>query len=335
MAQLNIGHAVNEAVFEKLLDQRDGIVACDLNGTIHVVNEACKKRHGVTEAPVSVESFRWQDLNGNRLPQEEVPLYRALRGEIITTEAIRIENQNAAFVASASPLYFQNELAGAIQVTHEVPLVPTIIRPETNDAPVPLVSWNWYTTEGRTIPAHSFPHIKNIVHMTPALRHGEEMVFLRMPTGISFRFKLSGKHGLLIGMRGAQRGTPDALAVDRASTDRAFVRSAMANIDVDILDEEYGECDFHAVLEGENIHILDIYDELKQRFLCHEEVMFATKTLELRAPDLFVRAKYRSGCLDFCDGAFIAKPVTERTHQKYGRVVMTGEPQQWRRKQVG
>ncbi|MBO0350462.1 PAS domain S-box protein [Phormidium pseudopriestleyi FRX01] len=65
----------------------DGIVACDANGILTLFNRATKEYHGLPEDPILpeqwAEHYSLYRPDGTPLPMEEIPLFRALRGETV------------------------------------------------------------------------------------------------------------------------------------------------------------------------------------------------------------------------------------------------------------
>jgi PAS domain S-box-containing protein len=81
-----------EALLENL---SDGIVACDANGTLTLFNAASQRFHGLPAEPLPAE--RWAehyDLydadHATPLRQEDIPLFRALKGEQVRGTKMRI-----------------------------------------------------------------------------------------------------------------------------------------------------------------------------------------------------------------------------------------------------
>ena len=79
----------------------DGIIACDVTGTLTVFNRAAREFHGIpADAP---PPKKWSEHYGlyhrdgrSRLPLEDLPLYRALKGDVIRGEEILIEARNGS-----------------------------------------------------------------------------------------------------------------------------------------------------------------------------------------------------------------------------------------------
>ncbi len=65
----------------------DGIVACDANGILTLFNQATKEYHGLPEYPIPPEQwaeyYNLYQPDGTPMPVEEIPLFRALRGETV------------------------------------------------------------------------------------------------------------------------------------------------------------------------------------------------------------------------------------------------------------
>jgi PAS domain S-box-containing protein len=77
----------------------DGIIACDANGTLTVFNRAARELHGIAADTPSPK--KWSEHYGlhhrdgsHRLPLEDLPLYRALKGDVVRDEEILIESKN-------------------------------------------------------------------------------------------------------------------------------------------------------------------------------------------------------------------------------------------------
>ena len=77
----------NQQFLTAVLDSvQDGIVACDANGKLTLFNSATRALHGLPEQPIPAE--RWADHYNlyhpdgkRRLATEDIPLFRALKGE--------------------------------------------------------------------------------------------------------------------------------------------------------------------------------------------------------------------------------------------------------------
>ena len=103
----------------------DGIIACDVAGTLTVFNRAAREFHGIpTDAPAPK---KWSEHYGlyhrdgsHRLPLEDLPLYRALKGDVVRDEEIVIEARNGTrrrVIASGRAIYDgAGEKLGAVVV---------------------------------------------------------------------------------------------------------------------------------------------------------------------------------------------------------------------------
>jgi PAS domain S-box-containing protein len=77
----------------------DGIIACDETGSIIVFNKAAREFHGLSAE--SLPPRRWSEHYGlyhrdgkHRLPLDDLPLFRALKGDVIRDQEIVIEAKN-------------------------------------------------------------------------------------------------------------------------------------------------------------------------------------------------------------------------------------------------
>ena len=107
----------------------DGIVACGPDGTLTLFNRATREFHGMGLEPVS--SAEWPgryDLYGpdgvTPLPSEDVPLFRALSGEIVRNAEMVIAPRGGKMrhlVASGQPLYDDSgRKLGAVVSMHDI-----------------------------------------------------------------------------------------------------------------------------------------------------------------------------------------------------------------------
>ena len=89
LESLNLGLAKKQEFLNAVLDNiRDGIVACDADGVLNLFNPATRQFHGIPEIPIPAE--QWPQHFDLYLPdgttlmkKEDVPLYRALRGNTV------------------------------------------------------------------------------------------------------------------------------------------------------------------------------------------------------------------------------------------------------------
>ncbi|MBW3577964.1 MAG: PAS domain S-box protein [Actinobacteria bacterium] len=103
-------HAVRErqSFIETLLDSlHDGIVACDADGALTLFNRASRELHGTGFEPIPVERwaehYRLYAPDGvSPLPLDAVPLYRALRGEVLRDAEVVVAAPDGPRLLSAN-----------------------------------------------------------------------------------------------------------------------------------------------------------------------------------------------------------------------------------------
>jgi PAS domain S-box-containing protein len=116
---------------EALLDfASDGIVACDEAGQLVLFNRMAQEFHGLPPEPVPPEEWaRYYDLydgDGLRtLTKAEIPLFRALQGEIVIDREMSIkpmQGRSRSLVANASAIYnrMTGEKLGAVALMRDV-----------------------------------------------------------------------------------------------------------------------------------------------------------------------------------------------------------------------
>jgi len=107
----------------------EGIVACDANGVLTVLNRATRQFHGVPKGAIPAgdwaETYDLYFADGvTPMPKEEFPLFRALRGETVQEAEMVIAPKDRPprrFYVSASALYDDNDnTLGAVGVLHDV-----------------------------------------------------------------------------------------------------------------------------------------------------------------------------------------------------------------------
>ena len=116
-----------EAVLENV---SDGIVACDAEGTLTIVNRVTRKLLGVpSENKLSPEEWAdhydiYEEDCETRIEPENTPLHHALKGEIINDKSIVITPKNSTpnlLLASGRAIHNKNrEKLGAVVVLHDV-----------------------------------------------------------------------------------------------------------------------------------------------------------------------------------------------------------------------
>ena len=107
---------------------RDGIVACDAEGVLTLFNPATRQFHGLPEEPISADEWPEHfDLylpdGTTRMRKEDVPLYRALRGETVQNVEMVIaprHGKRLRLLADGQQLLVDGRLAGAVAVMHDI-----------------------------------------------------------------------------------------------------------------------------------------------------------------------------------------------------------------------
>ena len=122
---ISAGSEFNDALLAHL---QEGIVACDADGVLQLFNDAAKRFHGLPAEPLPPE--RWAehyDLyrpDGERMTREEVPLFRALSGEVVRDVEMVIAPRTGPrriLVANGSAIHgADGELLGAVVAMHDV-----------------------------------------------------------------------------------------------------------------------------------------------------------------------------------------------------------------------
>ena len=116
----------NEAVLDNIQDR---IVACDAEGNLSLFNEATHELHNSDSEPVPPEqwseNYDLYDAEGEQpLETEEIPLFRALKGEVVEKQEIVIvpdEGKPRNVVAKASPMFdSEGRKIGAVASMHDV-----------------------------------------------------------------------------------------------------------------------------------------------------------------------------------------------------------------------
>ncbi|HLM55057.1 MAG TPA: PAS domain S-box protein, partial [Pyrinomonadaceae bacterium] len=106
----------------------DSIVACDSRGVLTVFNHAARKLHGLTERPLPADDWsEYYDLylpdGKTRMKKEEVPLFRALRGERVRDAEMVVAPKGGtprAVIASGAAIYSpEGEKLGAVVVMRD------------------------------------------------------------------------------------------------------------------------------------------------------------------------------------------------------------------------
>ncbi len=107
----------------------DGIVACDEKGILTIFNRATREFHGLPESPLPPEEwarhYRLYHPDGKTpLKTSEVPLYRALCGEVVRGAEILIapvDKPHRLMLCDGQPIIAKNgEQLGAVAVMHDI-----------------------------------------------------------------------------------------------------------------------------------------------------------------------------------------------------------------------
>jgi PAS domain S-box-containing protein len=118
-------------LLERIIAQSgDGIIVADAQGVLRLVNPEAERQHGVPLREVTtsewVEMYGLSDEEGHPLRMEEVPLYRALQGELVRDQLMWIRRPDGTRVplsVRAGPLRRPDgTLAGAVLSARDVAL---------------------------------------------------------------------------------------------------------------------------------------------------------------------------------------------------------------------
>ena len=106
-----------------------GVVACDSTGTVTLFNRAARETHGLPNAPLpAMERARHYKLlsadGKTRMPDEDLPLFRALRGERVRDAVLVIAPSNGparTVLVSGQPIVDDlGQSLGAVVAQHDV-----------------------------------------------------------------------------------------------------------------------------------------------------------------------------------------------------------------------
>jgi two-component system cell cycle sensor histidine kinase/response regulator CckA len=107
---------------------QDGVIACDANGTLTLINRSTREMYGATSEPRPPE--RWAQTvdvyrpDGTPMPVEELPLARALRGEVVRdAKLVLVPNaggEHQLLVSGQQMLDAEGRTLGAVVVMHDV-----------------------------------------------------------------------------------------------------------------------------------------------------------------------------------------------------------------------
>lgn len=105
----------------------NGIIVADEHGVIRIFNPEAERQHGVRSQQVAAvewaERFGLYTRDGRKLPLEETPLYRALRGETLVDAKWSVRRPDGTvrnLIGTATPLrHTDQRLAGAVIITRD------------------------------------------------------------------------------------------------------------------------------------------------------------------------------------------------------------------------
>ena len=106
-----------------------GIVTCDANGILTLFNQATRDLHGLSEIELPPE--QWAEYyslyyanSQTRMRQEDLPLFRALQGELVRNAELKIASlpgKARTVLASGQPLFdSQGKKLGAVVAMHDI-----------------------------------------------------------------------------------------------------------------------------------------------------------------------------------------------------------------------
>lgn len=113
------------AILENL---SEGVVACDANGTLSFFNRATREFHGIGQEPIAPDD--WSDryslfrADGTPMPNDDVPLLRALHGENVRDAVMVIaprDQEARTVICTGGPLYDAGgDLLGAVVAMRDI-----------------------------------------------------------------------------------------------------------------------------------------------------------------------------------------------------------------------
>jgi PAS domain S-box-containing protein len=134
--QLELELARNNEFMSAILDcLSDGVVVCDKDGRLSLFNRSALEFHGLPQQPLLAEQWaEYYDLfekDGiTRMKTENIPLFRAFQGEIVTKQEIVIVPKGAKpliLLANGRQLLSRSgEKLGAVVSLHDVTMLKTL-----------------------------------------------------------------------------------------------------------------------------------------------------------------------------------------------------------------
>ncbi|CAN5344500.1 hypothetical protein BH09BAC2_BH09BAC2_15080 [soil metagenome] len=126
---LSVGEHSQELLKSIIDCNNDGIIACDASGNLTLINPGVRKLHGIHEGHFSIDvwlknnQLYYADGRG-RMKTEDVPLYRALRGEkVINEEVLLIHADNSKKYARVTGVQLNDgsgNVTGAVLSMHDI-----------------------------------------------------------------------------------------------------------------------------------------------------------------------------------------------------------------------
>lgn len=117
---------------QALLDNlSNGIIACDNQGVLTFFNSSAQEQHGLPLCPIPAEQWAdyyhlYQADGSTSLPQDEIPLYRALQGESVHNAEIVVkpsQGESRTILASGDPIIAQDgQKLGAVVAIQDITL---------------------------------------------------------------------------------------------------------------------------------------------------------------------------------------------------------------------
>lgn len=136
----------------------DGIIATDAQGKIIRVNRTFEDMTGLEPEKVvghtTVEVLRVEDDNGHVVPDQERALHRAFRSGqrvVVSHSLVHTDGKKIPVTITATPILYEGEVIGAIEVLHDITKEKQIDRAKTEFVSLashqlrgPLTAVNWY-----------------------------------------------------------------------------------------------------------------------------------------------------------------------------------------------
>jgi len=117
----------NEQMLAIIEDMSDGLTVCDKDGNFLIINSTAKKmleRIDTVEKAgeiASINEFKY--LDGTPVPVEEMPLKRALRGDLVLKSKLLVNKTDGSSIileVNATPVYKDKEMIMAVACFHDI-----------------------------------------------------------------------------------------------------------------------------------------------------------------------------------------------------------------------